>query len=58
MFWNAPEEGQQRVVNRFAWLPVELEDGTVIWLERYRRLEEWKSGFFSPHTWDTLRTFQ
>lgn len=30
-----PVNGDERVVIRFAWRPVRLDDGYTVWLERY-----------------------
>lgn len=35
MNWRTPSEGDMREVIRFAWLPVALGHGRMIWFERY-----------------------
>lgn len=38
---NKPQKGAERLVTRFAWLPVEAEDGWVYWLTDVRCVERW-----------------
>lgn len=55
MNWPTTKLGDTRTVVRFAWLPVELDDGTTVWLEQYvseERFERYLSTFpsdFGPH---------
>lgn len=34
-----PKFGTERVVKRFAWLPIRLSDGRTVWLETYLSIE-------------------
>lgn len=40
MRWSVPKvtrySGKERTLTRFAWLPVTVDDGWCVWLERYR----------------------
>lgn len=40
-----PYIGERRVVRRFAWLPVRIDENTVIWWERYKSHEEYCAGY-------------
>ncbi len=40
MRWGAYKDGDRRIVKRFAWLPVQVEN-TFIWLERYKTHEQY-----------------
>jgi len=51
--------GQQRVVKKFAILPTVMDDGHVIWLEKYLCTQEFKEmadmigGFY--YSWETIK---
>jgi hypothetical protein len=37
MIWKTKKEGDRKIVKRFAFFPVELDDGNTIWLESFTR---------------------
>jgi hypothetical protein len=39
MKWKAQQLHDRRLVRRFAWFPVESNDGYVYWLEHYYSCE-------------------
>lgn len=55
--------GEQRYVDRFAWLPVTLTNGKRVWLQRYRLLEEYRRvhryplGVPAPQTLETMAAY-
>jgi hypothetical protein len=53
---NRPEYGAQRVVCRFALLPVKLSNGFTVWLERYYELQEQRG--VSSNFWIVLKRYQ
>jgi len=38
-----PESGSLRVVSRFAWLPVKIDNTTMIWLEKYYQVQRYRA---------------
>jgi len=57
MRWKSKEYKSYRTVKRFAWLPVKLDNGMTIWLEKYKTDEEfiaWPGCFF----WNTRKIYQ
>lgn len=38
---HEPEEGDYKIVKRFAWLPIKIEN-KLIWLERYKEIYQYK----------------
>ena len=41
MKWKTIPHGSLRINQRFAYFPVELNDGHTIWLEKYYVVERW-----------------
>jgi len=37
-----PVAGDRRIVHEFALLPVRLNDGYTIWLEKYKEVQEYR----------------
>jgi hypothetical protein len=58
MKWRTPRVGDKRERVRLAWLPVELNSGWIVWLERYVEVQErkvvWDTGGKSIGSWDTI----
>lgn len=59
MRWRTPADGDMRDVVRFAWLPVRLDSGQTVWLERYlsrQILRVYRSGASDElrMDWETL----
>jgi hypothetical protein len=38
------QSGEKRVVENFAFLPTELDDGYTVWLQKYYAVEIWDDG--------------
>lgn len=50
-------DGQKRSLERFAWLPVELTNGTTIWLEWYldnQEVKRYNTGYY----WTSMYRYQ
>lgn len=45
---NNPRVNEKRTVIKFAWLPVKLNDNTVIWLEKYYAFQ-----IYTKQDWQT-----
>jgi len=45
--WEGPAVGSRRKRIRFAWLPVRIDSGIVVWLEKYLEHSEFCHG----HDW-------
>lgn len=48
--------GTQRRMVRFAWLPVRLDDGDTVWLERYVEVIEYAElgHIYYPYAWKVV----
>jgi hypothetical protein len=44
-----PKEGDTREIREFAWHPVEMSDGQMVWLERYILVLLWQQGEWWCH---------
>lgn len=45
MKWQKTTDGSERVISRFALLPVKMDEtDTVVWLEKYYILQRYTSG--------------
>lgn len=49
MKWNKPKYNDKRTVKKFAWLPVECEDGVCVWLEFYDEVQVFHVDYHSDH---------
>lgn len=43
---KSPKIGDVKVVEKYAWLPVRIDDETVIWLHKYKVKYEWSNSYF------------
>jgi len=47
-----PNPGQIMLRRKFAWLPTETNDDTIVWFERYWVVYEWmESAWSGDHIW-------
>lgn len=56
-----PIHGDRKLVKRFAWFPVTLDDGYSIWFEHYKTLEEYDcygDDFYERSKWRVIKKFQ
>ena len=52
---SRPKQSEQRTVIKFAWLPTEMTNGYVIWLEKYKVQEEYFRGLSRLSSrWETV----
>jgi len=51
-------ENNTRHTRRFAWLPTELDDGNIVWLESYWHTQRWNDGTTDGRAgfWNTGKT--
>jgi len=55
--WKSHKHGEIRRVNRFAWLPTHMPDGTVIWLGWYSTIEKFYIFHVDGGNWHVERRF-
>lgn len=58
MKWKTTKSGEQRIATYFALLPIELDDGYTVWLQKYYGVETWDDGTTSTGFghWKTNQT--
>lgn len=60
MRWKTKKivHGQKRVVRRFAFLPVQLDNDVTVWFERYWEEQQWFDySNFTLSYWLTIRAY-
>jgi hypothetical protein len=52
------QQGDQRTVRYFALWPVNLDDGSTVWLERYYAVEQWQEfeSDYLMNYWKVIKT--
>jgi len=51
-----PKKGDKRIIKRFAFFPVRLDNDVVVWLESYYVRQERVGRDFGSSEWITLQT--